>query len=150
MSATKKLSQRLPNKMSSLLLLALADLERTEQDSRYTILMSQWHNPSAIGPCEVCLAGSVLAQRFLNPSEDYLSHMCKLKIDAGDVRNKLSALNFLRQGYVLSAAGRLNLLSFDDTSFGKFDREIVSYSTDSKKFKQQLRKLANDLKKHGH
>lgn len=53
---------QLPDKKSELIRLAIADLEKCEQDPNYTIDMTRWHEPRYDGVCQVCLAGSVMAK----------------------------------------------------------------------------------------
>ena len=58
--------KKLPPPGEELLELAIADLEKCEDDSRYVINMYDWHSPilrgENAGRCSVCLAGAVMAK----------------------------------------------------------------------------------------
>jgi len=95
--------QKLPDKMSELLTIAMLDLEKAENTPRYTIDMSAWHEPN--GHCRVCLAGSVMAMRL--GVEDTVSATPGSMADA-DTRRKLSAINSLRCGDIRSAYSVMN------------------------------------------
>lgn len=94
---------KLPDKPSKLLMMALADLEKVEADPRYEVDMNTWHEPN--GKCRVCLAGSVMACTLGAPIDECLFY------DSinDDATPKLYALNMLRCGRVLSA---LEMLGF--------------------------------------
>lgn len=105
------LNERLPNKPSELLRVALNDLKAAERDPRYTIDMTDWHVPrdkeglrlfegedmEAGSSCAVCLAGSVMRQSF-----DGNYKLCPddftLKISGN-----LEAIDCLRRGQVEDA-----------------------------------------------
>lgn len=56
---------QLPEKVSELIRLALADLRKIEGDNRYVVNMMTWHVPTWHGgseECSVCLAGAVMAK----------------------------------------------------------------------------------------
>lgn len=60
--------QKLPNKPSALLRVAVADAKKIEQTPGYCLNMGSWHRAAADSfsyepndACEVCLAGSVMA-----------------------------------------------------------------------------------------
>lgn len=53
----------LPDKRSELLRLAIADLQSVAKDSRYKVVMANWHSPSqSTATCEICLAGAVMVK----------------------------------------------------------------------------------------
>ena len=55
----------LPDKISALLRVALADVEKCDADPVYVLDMNRWHDPikTPAGPvCAVCMAGAVMAQ----------------------------------------------------------------------------------------
>ena len=101
-----KKKSKLPNRLSDLILVALKDLRKCEKNPKYTVEMSKWHRPSCASAithldwtCEVCLAGSVIAQTLKTP-------IIKLKepVDFGEVdEHKLYALDYIRGGDVLLA-----------------------------------------------
>ena len=115
-------SQSLPDTMSGLLAAAIADgrqLDRTLYHPR----CGEWHTAWEHRPCQVCLAGSVIAGSL------GASHHQTLYPNSyqGPIRNKLESLDFMRRGkWVLafkalyqrhpnlSTAIRLNRLSRPD------------------------------------
>ena len=102
----KKTKSKLPDRLSDLILVALKDLKKCEKSPKYTVEMSKWHRPSCASAithldwtCEVCLAGSVIAQTLKTP-------IIKLKepVDFGEVdEHKLYALDYIRGGDVFQA-----------------------------------------------
>lgn len=85
----------LPDKLSDLLELALADLEKAEADPYAEIDMGEWMNDDG-ERCLVCLAGSVMR---------YSIHACRRGLtgpcEFGDeIEMKLLALNRLRLGQI--------------------------------------------------
>src|SRR6188768_5909 len=122
----------LPEKLSALIRVALADLAKVERSKKYQVDMGMWHGPrraynpatgtiESSGPCCVCFAGAVMACEFrLEPTENE---------DVGfSPKNwqKFYALNAIRVGNVNSALdefykGRkvpkaLEQFSLDDTN----------------------------------
>ena len=102
---------KLPDKLSDLLRLALADLKACEEDPNYGVSMYLWHaRPTAdnIGfdssRCHVCLAGAVLAKTLhLDPGVTIPT----LNADAHKTSRlyaAMVALDRLRTGHVRSAA----------------------------------------------
>lgn len=97
----------LPDKLSDLILVALADLEKVEADPRYEVAMWTWHQEDIfnknITVCQVCFAGSVMAKTF----------NCKLNKEASpsdfpvSAERKLRALNELRVGNLYIAFSEL-------------------------------------------
>ena len=142
-------------KPSELLRLSLSDLELCEQDPDYDIEMGSWHDPNRCPDyrattCEVCLAGSVMAQT-LNFSidlegspEDFI----------GETADSLFALNLLRMGRVREAFWYFEGCPTLPHEIVKFtavpDREVRSYHEDSTKFKSQMNELANELEAAGY
>lgn len=88
---------RLPDKPSELLLLALTDLEMCENDPRYEIYMGNWHAPN--GRCRVCAAGAVMAKSLGAPPRDIWGPE---DFDE-DTERKLRAIDFFRTGAVWDA-----------------------------------------------
>lgn len=67
-----KKKTKLPDKLSDLIRIAVADAKKIEKDSKYIFNMSTWHQPQSnyddvshtfvtTGKCEVCFAGSIIA-----------------------------------------------------------------------------------------
>lgn len=96
----------LPDRLSALLRLAVADAQKCEQDPRYRLDMDEWHDPDfdVDGKCGVCMAGAVMAKtlgvpfdRVVTPSTlfDSDSKMKLLAINQARVGNLRNALSFL-------------------------------------------------------
>lgn len=61
---------KLPNKLSDLLRLAVRDAQACEADPKYKLEMETWHCPSHDGRvCFVCMAGAVMAKTQGIPAE---------------------------------------------------------------------------------
>lgn len=144
-----KTKTRLPDKLSELLRVALVDLEKCEDDSRYFINMDVWHSGAFGGICHVCLAGSVMAQSIGLDRTEF-----KYPGSLGDrsVVGKLRAINFLRMGEVGSALAVLRDCDADRI-IGRghaLDRDnIALYQWQSTQFKADMRQLADDLEAAG-
>ncbi len=140
---------KLPRKMSSLITLALADLAKVERSKEYTVDMDLWHEPfdtfdGTRSVCFVCFAGAVMAQtlgervtRAVNPDHFFSN------------KDQLMALNYLREGRVVQAAGQLRLSCSHVGKAHDFDRHVDDYSNDPKKFRADMQKLARELKAAG-
>lgn len=65
-------SQQLDDmKDSELLRIAVADTQKVEADPDYVLDMSDWLIQLSGGPCEVCMAGAIIANRFPGLVENY-------------------------------------------------------------------------------
>lgn len=82
----------LPDILSDMILLALDDLRACAEDPQYTINMGVWYYR---GPftCYVCLAGAVMAQRFIDLPAD--TEVNPMFLSQG---HKFEALNHARCG----------------------------------------------------
>jgi len=136
---------KLPDKMSELIRVAIVDLEKVENlPEKYKVNMDIWHATLDQDEfCSVCLAGSVMAQTLGAKSTDnirpYYSHL--------NVK-KLIALNALRAGYVDSASRHMQ---YDKALNSlRFDRGITDYHTNAEQFKKEMLKLADDLQEAGY
>lgn len=128
----------LPKIPSELLSVALADLEKAEADSHYSIHLLGWHRP--VGElCQVCLAGAVMAfslgadiHRDLSPADFPCTR-------------ELIALNFLCFGIVdkaLEVLGVANPTRIRQVS-------IVHYEVDPDLFKRDIVNLITRLQAAG-
>ena len=139
------MTNKLPDKLSDLIDVALADLEACEADPRYVIDMDEWHYPNRRGHCAVCLAGSVMAQRlgasvdtWVTP-EDFDHETC----------SSLSALNSLLCGDIFEAVSdRVGSGAAKGMNLPP-DQEVVEYRFDPAQFKADMRRLAATLREHG-
>ena len=88
----------LPGTLSGLLAVAIDDARQLDRDG-YRPASFRWHCPVEEGPCEVCLAGSVIARTYRSSrSLAVLPSMFSFAI-----YRKLYALDDMRQGNWLSA-----------------------------------------------
>jgi hypothetical protein len=96
----------LPNKLSALLRLAVQDAQKCEaMPAEYELRMSYWHTPRSGGPCQVCMAGAVMAQS-LGFERDRLINQGPLRFENGAA---LMAIDDLRTGNVHEAARRIGV-----------------------------------------
>ena len=142
-------------KPSELIRVALNDLELCEKDAKYNVYMEAWHEPfdqnSDSPGCFVCLAGAVIAQSLNTPINfDRSPENFSLPISI-----RLRVLNLLREGDIPHA---LALFSDSQRDFdGDYyfnspvaDREITSYSINTRLFKADMLRLADDLEDVGY
>lgn len=126
-------TQRLPDRLSDLLELALSDLEKVEWDGRYVVRMSTWHTPFD-GKCYVCLAGAIIAGTL---GEEVEASLAPRHFDR-DTEKKLLVLDLLRLGIVWKALEDLGLRrSGNLPSYWN----VTSYEDSPSRFKQDLRGL---------
>lgn len=140
-----KPAARLPSKPSALIRVALADLAKCELSSKYEIRMGTWHEPDidCTLPCEVCLAGSVIAKslnadpaRHIRP-EDFPGSVCQ----------KLNALDEFRKGDIVSGLAEMYIAS----PYGlALDVDVSEYDSEGPgPFKRDMRKMADLLERFG-
>lgn len=135
-------AKELPDKLSALILVALADLTKAEQSPLYKIDMTVWHSPNS--HCSVCFAGAVLAFSLgFSPQTRFLPTTLPKTIN-----NKLFALDTARTGSFGSAI--YYLLPSDHDAYDKAaeaTKHIVvpSYSSCDRGFKSAMLKAAKAL-----
>ncbi len=139
-------STELPNKLSALIRVALADLRKCEEDPKYVIFMEDWHVPQDNGVCAVCLAGAVMA-KSLNADVRY--RLLPLDFIGPVISNKLRALNDARLGDVGAALCNLRISGLYAEEQFKYDRPITCTEDDFEEFHTQMCILAADLEKDG-
>ena len=106
---------RLPDKLSEAILVALRDLEACIQDPRYTIDFNSWHQIHLNQfnqqlTCSVCLAGSVMAKSL------DAEYGVSLEPSVFEEENMLMALDKVRRGYIEDALDQLEIESdIEDT-----------------------------------
>ena len=83
----------LPDTMSDLLAAAIKDA-RTLDPRKYQPSCYEWHTPSDDGPCEICLAGSLMAATLETPPDRLVT---PLSFSSSATR-KLESLNYMRFG----------------------------------------------------
>ena len=136
----------LPDKPSELVEIGLRDLELCEQDPKYVIMMSKWHEPiidfsgGKKTVCAVCLAGAVMAKTMRTPPNERVHPFTQ----SGNDVYKLMALDNFRTGEFSDAFVNLDIVDQPDIDF-----EPRLYSNDPDGFKEDMRKLIDKLKKAG-
>jgi hypothetical protein len=134
-------SNKLPDKPSELIRLALSDLAKCEQDNtRYIIDMHTYYLRDG-KYCVVCLAGSVMAQT-LEGNFDYVPNLVKTTTDC----QKLYALNAFRVGDV---ADGLTCMYEEQPEFVPLQYEVPRYEDDKEGFKSSLYHIAGLLEVAG-
>ena len=101
-------ARRLPEGLGALLRVAVADMDGCRGDPRYRLRMGAWHMPGRVGgvegaPCEVCLAGAVMARSLGADPEEWLAPAEWTE----DTRARLRALDLMRLGRVGEAFDRI-------------------------------------------
>ena len=146
----------LPDVPSELILLALHDLELCEKDPRYSIEMSEWHNPayqnSVVGTlnmrlnfevCAVCLAGSVMA-KTLNTAIDERRYPQNFNEE-----KKFWALEHFRSGELSEGLDALGIVADDYPVNYDISGVMCDYEDGPEKFKSQMKAIATELKECG-
>ena len=139
MPASRKRGIRLPSKPSKLIRVALEDLEKAEAAEGVDVWMPVWHQVTG-GVCTVCFAGAVM-RRASSDGET----LCPADFDE-ETADKLCALNHLRAG---SVSGALAALTHKHVAWHELDRKPAVYGTRPKRFKSDMRRLADDLEQAG-
>ena len=83
----------LPDTMSDLLAAAINDA-RSLDPSKYQPSCYEWHTPSDNGPCEICLAGSLMAVTLHTSPDISVTPLAF----TGSATRKLESLNSMRFG----------------------------------------------------
>jgi hypothetical protein len=126
-------------KPSELIELALHDLEVVEsKPEEYVVKMNTWHTP-ALDKCEVCFAGAVMAVSLKCGKKPYIPN------DFPEAKKFLTALDQFRSGHVM---GGLNAMGIYYSAIRPY-KYVSSYEESPADFKEDMRKLALDLRKRG-
>lgn len=158
----------LPNKPSELITIALDDMRKVEANPLYSVYMYDWHLPSKplrngeVVPCNVCMAGAVMAGTLgaaitdeLTPS--HYRYMPAAAFAMGTTE-KLQALDDLRRGdlldfiYSLSNAVSTDLTGAEQPTmdFIVSDGRLPEYDEEEPTpFYSYLRKYAAQLEASG-
>ena len=102
-------ARALPDLPSELLIVAMEDLEAVERSERYRIDMGDWHSPSSESDdeyCSVCHAGAVMA----NSLQAGINRYCVPSDEVERTKNKLRAINEIREGNIFNFFRYLNIL----------------------------------------
>lgn len=142
---------KLPDKPSELIRVALADLKKCEADNNYHVEMSLWHEPTKLkfpvegGStlfCQVCLAGAVMGQT-LGIDFNTGATPSSLMFD-DDTGNKLRALNEFRQGHV--GAGLQSMgVAWNREILPNIYISVPHYEADKALFHESLKVIAKTL-----
>lgn len=132
---------KLPDKPSELIMLALKDLVCIRNTPGYIVDMEYWHRSQG-DTCSVCLAGAVIAGTLKSPKQTTLP--CDFD---DDIRNKLLALNKFRLGHLYRAFRYLGL-PFPSNYSRRIP--ITAYEDDPEQFLMEMKGLANALAAGGY
>ena len=147
--ATQRLDMPEITKLSQLLRIAIDDATWAHQSDQYVLNMDWWHRSDEFGqPCEVCLAGSVLARR-----SSMSSHNDVVPDQVPRFSKAMYALDCLRCGDIEDALYTLDQdMSIPAGLVSKWDVPPLSDNPSSDEFakwRDSLLKLANHLEEHG-
>lgn len=144
---TKVTCTLLPEKLSDIILVALADLEKCEKDKEhYLIDMGEWAVKRR-GICEVCFAGAWLMQTAkVRPSDREYDMI--LHLDPRLIRIA-RALDYARSGFLQSALGKY-IGGVYDARLNDIRILNVRYDVDPVVFKKNIRIIAEMLAKLGY
>ena len=136
-----KEDQILALRPSELIELALSDLEACEANPIYTICMGVWHSRSMDDRCQVCLAGSVMAQNFdLDPMVTVVPD----DVMGAELASRMDALDNFRCGLVKWG---LNDMGINYRQGDVRDICVRHYDEDPARFKDDMRDIMRMLQK---
>lgn len=118
----------LPDKLSALIRVAVADMRKVQADERYTLDAWEWHTatnePGDAPLCAVCMAGAVIAGTLgTNPE-----HSASPDDFAAPISRKLEALDSVRCGELACAA---MVLAGVDSDNDLPEENLATYETAS-------------------
>lgn len=125
----------LPDKLSDLLELALADLEKAEADPQCVIDMDIWREEYGDGFCAVCLAGCVMRYSLNVMPKTAFAYF----------EGPMDALDWVRRGYLSPALGSMRL----DDSRVPDSVDVARYEDDPAAFKADMRSIVTLLREKG-
>lgn len=140
----------LPDKLSDLILVALADLERAEQSPNVHINMGDWrafYKYTQNQYCSVCFAGAVMIGT-LNLSKKRSGFPGFGEGVDGQTKSKLYALDYVQAGSIALALCLLDV-PVTDRLLGILHIPLCPYAQDSKIFKSDIHSLVVLLKNEG-
>lgn len=156
--------EKLPEKTSALIRVALADLIKCEADDRFVIDMNYWHSHMRVEPgntekrCFVCLAGAALSQTAAIPHEWATNDVWDALARNDANRQRVFALDCVREGNIVTAVERVEAWTTNPVDRAVKLRRIEdahryeyrSYSDDPDAFKVWLELVAADLEQVGY
>lgn len=129
-------NKKLPDEPWELIRLAVADLEKAEQDPTYLVNLETWHAPFG-DQCQVCLAGAVLAFSLGVSPTEWVSTW-KIEEMPPELNRKLYALNNFRLGWIKNGYFCLER-KLPDTNHWY---SMPQYSDEPERFKSTLLSIA--------
>ena len=150
----KDVKDNLPDKLSDLIEVALADLEKAENTEGQEINMTAWVyvTDKDAQLCSLCLAGSVMAHSL----GIVLHNSVSPESFAPSIKQKLYAIDEVRKGQINNAIRRINRANNDgyyiessrnDAPINVFKNvSIVYYEESSEKWKAQMRHFIDELR----
>ena len=149
------MEDKLPEKMSDVLELALHDIERVETSPQYEIDMTNWHIYDRItGVCSVCMAGAVMAQTLGVPFNETTS-LTMVEVSDDD-KTKLCILDDVRSSHFIPLLDFIKGEDDEDDKYRPLFKDImrfgniVRYHESPTQFKKDVQRLAETLRKHGY
>ena len=133
-------------KPSTLIRLAIADLEKCEDDEGYVIDMDTWHGDNGEYKCVVCFAGAVMAQTLNAPIGANLSPSQIDNVVGYKSARALRALDYFRNGDLISGWGELLM----DGPCPLMDQYVVSYWSNPEGFKSAMHEIAQNFATEGY
>ena len=152
-----RLTNKLPDKPSDLIDVALKDLAKAERSKKFEIDMNVWCEPADLSSdvCAVCLGGSVLVGTVGLDAVDganwwideIITKHDSVRIEALDALRCGNIVLFLEYVYDNSASARRcrQAVSIRDKNFDDY----CTYREDPDQFKRWCRKVARDLRQVG-
>jgi hypothetical protein len=120
-------TNKLPDKPSELLMVAMQDLEVIESmPDKYVVMMSKWHNYSHGSTCSVCHAGAVMA----NTLKADAKHTYFPEEFGEETKCKLMAIDCFRRGLLVDALERMGVTipsSLEDVYFNYNQGDIDDF-----------------------
>lgn len=108
------MSKKLPNKLSSLLELAINDAQALARSKRFVLDMGRWLVALPDDKCAVCLAGAVMSRTLETARPATGFEIGPYGGSYGKNKNKLLAINAMRTGDFFAAARELDIEYTDD------------------------------------
>lgn len=140
-----KLSRALPNKPSKILREALRELLLIEKQKHFRVNLDVYvEENSDDGVCEVCLAGAVMVNRNSRVRE--AKTLREFHAFSRSAWNKFNFLDTIRRGLIARAFEHLNIQRPKEMPLLIY---VHPYSINPKRWRQDIRKIAYLLEKHG-
>lgn len=146
-------ANRLPEKASDLIELAIADLAKAKRSKKYRIDMGVWHVPgrASNNTCTVCLAGSVMAYSLAVALKEKTSPYAYEENDP-HTYGRLMALNEFRNGWIEDGLEQMGIYPLKDGALEDEARRIQDnwnhYENNTVGWHRCMRETVELLRKH--